>query len=244
MPVVQLVHPSLKDKLNALRKEIPIKFHNRNAILEPKKESIVRCYHCQRFGHVARVCSYTQRCECCSRSDHLGRCALLQSSAVQIAQVNTEVLPRFVPYFFSMPVNTDQQQSANFRISTLNCQSWNTAKRGISNLLDFYKIGLFCLSETWETEANPINFRNWTVFSKRRQDGHGVAILCKPSEQFMVQRLETLADGVEAICIKVTTDTQDSFAIINAYIPPGETGQLRLLTGIVEKVEKDYKKLF
>ena len=32
----------------------------------------------------------------------------------------------------------------------------------------------------------------------------------------MVQRLETFeADGVEAICIKVT------FAIVNAYVPPG-----------------------
>ena len=103
MPVVQLVHPSLQDKLNALRKEIPIKFHNRNAILEPKKESIVRCYHCQRFGNVARVCSYTQRCirtEAAVDQIIWGRCALLQSSAVQIAQVNTEVLPRFVPYFF------------------------------------------------------------------------------------------------------------------------------------------------
>ena len=72
MPVVQLVHPSVQDKLSALEKEIPIKFHNRNAILEPKKESVIRCYHCQRFGHIARVCSYKQRCECCSVSDHLG----------------------------------------------------------------------------------------------------------------------------------------------------------------------------
>ena len=36
--------------------------------------------------------------------------------------------------------------------------------------------------------------------------------------------LETFkVDGVEAICIKVTIDTQDSFAIVNAYVPPGET---------------------
>ena len=95
---------------------------------------------------------------------------LPQSIAVQIAPVTTRVPQTFVSYFFNMPVNTDHQQSANFRILSLNCQSWNTAKRGISNLLNFYKIGMFCLSETWtwETSLNPANFRNWTVFFKKQ----------------------------------------------------------------------------
>ena len=170
---------------------------------------------------------------------------LPQSTAVQIAQVTTRVPQTFVPYFFNMPVNSDHQQSANFRILSLNCQSWNNAKRGISNLLDFYKTGIFCLPETWETSSNPVNFRHWTVFSKSRHDGHGgVAVLCKPSDQFIVQRLETFeVDGVEAICIKGTTDTQDSFAIVNAYVPPGETDQMKGLIGIVENLENDYKEV-
>ena len=70
MPVVQLVQPTIQDKLTALQKVMPIKFHNRNAILESKKCSVIRCYHCKRFGHIVRVCIYTQRCECCSKSDH------------------------------------------------------------------------------------------------------------------------------------------------------------------------------
>ena len=174
-----------------------------------------------------------------------GRCVLHQSSVVQIAQVNIRVLPSSVQYFFNMPVNTDHQQSSNLRILTLNCHSWNTAKRGIGNLLDFYKIGIFCLSETWESDTNPVNFRNWSVFSKSRKDGHGgVAVLCKPADQFMVQRLETFeTDGLEAVCIKVVTDTKDTFTIINAYVPPGESDQLKLLTDMVERVKNEYSEV-
>ena len=72
MPVVQIVHPDIQEKLAALEKTIPISFHKRNAYLEDKKSIVIRCYLCQRFGHIAKLCTYTQRCECCSRSDHLG----------------------------------------------------------------------------------------------------------------------------------------------------------------------------
>lgn len=73
-----------------------------------------------------------------------------------------------------MPVNSVHQQCVNnFRVLSLNCQSWNTAKKGIELVLEDYKIGVFCLSETWETSTNPVKFRNWTVFSKARPDGHG-----------------------------------------------------------------------
>ena len=71
-----------------------------------------------------------------------------------------------------------------------------------------------------------------------------MAVLCKPSVQFMVQRLEAFeVDGVEAICIKVTTDTQDLFAIVNAYVPPGESDQMKGVIGIVENLENDYKEV-
>ena len=121
---------------------------------------------------------------------------------------------------------------------SLNCPSWNTAKRGISRILDLYKIGIFCLSETWETDINKLNLENgWGVFSKSRTGAHGgVAMMRKPSEHFMVQRLEAYeVDRVEAICIKVITDTQNSFVVVNAYIPPGECDQIKQLIGIVEK---------
>lgn len=72
MPVVQLVHASVEDKLAALQMVIPITFQNRNAFLESKKFKVIRCFNCQRFGHIARTCIYSQRCECCGRTDHLG----------------------------------------------------------------------------------------------------------------------------------------------------------------------------
>ena len=73
------------------------------------------------------------------------KCVLLESTAVQIAQVTIRVPPIHVQYIFNMPVSTDCHQSVNvnLRILSLNCQSWNTAKSGISRLLDFYKIGIF-----------------------------------------------------------------------------------------------------
>ena len=40
-----------------------------------------------------------------------------------------------------------------------------------------------------------------------------------------------------------TTDTQESFAIVNAYVPPGETNQMKGLIGIVEKLEKNYQEV-
>lgn len=175
MPVVQLVHASVEDKLAALQMVIPITFQNRNAFLESKKFKVIRCFNCQRFGHIARTCIYSQRCECCGRTDHLGEvCGVCVQEFVQIVQVTTEVLQKIVPYIVIMPVNSVHQQCVNnFRVLSLNCQSWNTAKKGIELVLEDYKIGVFCLSETWETSTNPVKFRNWTVFSKARPDGHG-----------------------------------------------------------------------
>ena len=62
------------------------------------------------------------------------KCVLQKSTAVQIAQVTIRVPQIHAQYIFNMLVSTDchQSVSVNLRILSLNCQSWNTAKRGIS----------------------------------------------------------------------------------------------------------------
>lgn len=72
MPVVKLVHPSAEDKKAAQKVNIPISFQRRNAFLESQKIAVTRCYNCQRFGHISKICVYGQRCENCGQSDHLG----------------------------------------------------------------------------------------------------------------------------------------------------------------------------
>ena len=40
---------------------------------------------------------------------------------------------------------------------TLNCQSFNTAKKDLENLCQLYSLDILCLTETWESE----NSKNW-----------------------------------------------------------------------------------
>ena len=68
---------------------------------------------------------------------------------------------------------------------SLNCQSFKTAKRDISNLIETYNLDILCLTETWESNSEKVNLSNWQVLSKpRKQNAHGgVAILRKANRQ-------------------------------------------------------------
>ena len=62
---------------------------------------------------------------------------------------------------------------------SLNCQSFKTAKKDISNLVDNYNLDILCLTETWESDSEKVQFKNWQILSRpRKQNAHGgVAIL-------------------------------------------------------------------
>ncbi|MEW8547197.1 MAG: endonuclease/exonuclease/phosphatase family protein, partial [Candidatus Thiodiazotropha sp.] len=143
-----------------------------------------------------------------------------------------------------MPSNVEIQKSLNLNLLTLNCQSWNTCKQGIGHLLENNNIGILCLSETWESETNPVNFQNWEVFSKSREGGHGgVAILVKPSKDFLVQKVNNVDFGsLEAVCVKVNTKTHE-IVILNVYIPPEKTDLMRHLIVVAEILSRSYKNL-
>ena len=91
---------------------------------------------------------------------------------------------------------------------SLNCQSFNTAKKDIFSLGNKYNLDFLCLSETWEQESDKISFQSWQILTKpRKQDHHGgVAILNKHSEKFIVTRnIELERNDVVAICATIQT---------------------------------------
>ena len=59
------------------------------------------------------------------------------------------------------------------KIFSINCQSWKTAKSCFGEIVDNYSIDILCLTETFETDREPVAFRKWTKISKPRKDGYG-----------------------------------------------------------------------
>ena len=75
MPVVIVTCASFEDlqllfksKMLLCRKSIRINSY------KSKKNTPVRCYNCQEFGHVAAICKNSNKCEYCSE-DHSGSCS-------------------------------------------------------------------------------------------------------------------------------------------------------------------------
>lgn len=131
------------------------------------------------------------------------------------------------------------------KILQINCQSWKTAKYSIGNIVDNCDIDLLCLSETFESEKEPVKFRNWSKLSKPRKDGYGgVAILYKDSEDgLIVERKQELEEeSVEMICVKVTVDPQRTFLLVAAYIPPDKKEQMVGFVKVLQKCKR-YKHL-
>ena len=103
---------------------------------------------------------------------------------------------------------------------------------------DNYEIDVLCLTETFESEKEPVQFRQWSELSKPRKDGYGgVSILYKDDESGIVmeRKKELERDDVEAI----STD-QNSFLLITTYIPPEKKEQLEGLPSILDHC-KGYK---
>ena len=62
----------------------------------------------------------------------------------------------------------------------INCQSYRTAKSSYNEIVDSYEIDVLCLTETFETDREPVHFRQWSKISKPRKVGYwGVAVLYK-----------------------------------------------------------------
>ena len=60
--------------------------------------------------------------------------------------------------------------NAKMKFLSINCQSWNTAKKSIQNLESNYDVDIICLSETWETKKEPVKFKDWQIIAKPRKN--------------------------------------------------------------------------
>ena len=90
-------------------------------------------------------------------------------------------------------------------------------------MVDNYNLDILCLTETWESDSEKVQFKNWQILSRpRKQNAHGgVAILNKRSDKFVILRKpEFEKDDVEAICATVKLQDQDKILLVTAYIPP------------------------
>jgi ribonuclease HI len=92
------------------------------------------------------------------------------------------------------------------------------------------------LSETWESRAKPVRFRNWPVLTRPREGdvGYGgVAIVYKPTDAILVKRRADLErTGVEVVCAEVSTQDGLSFMLLSVYIPPEK--HIDQLTSLIE----------
>lgn len=124
------------------------------------------------------------------------------------------------------------------RLLSLNCQSWSTAKSSVNSIVSNYNLDILCLSETWEKDSHPVSFHSWSSISKPRKnnEGHGgVAILSKPSEDFYITRRQDLEiDNLEVVCADIILRNGSSFLLVVAYIPPGQTKEMKLLSDLIK----------
>ncbi|MES9880031.1 MAG: hypothetical protein ABW185_04035 [Sedimenticola sp.] len=73
MPVWRIEFEENSDLDKAVKSIYPFKLNGKTAFCEVSRSyKVVRCYSCQRFGHIARNCTYHSRCENCGSSDHGG----------------------------------------------------------------------------------------------------------------------------------------------------------------------------
>jgi len=85
-PVVKVrcTHDSVERLLNS-----KIVIDNKSCVVEKQRSvRIIRCFRCQRFGHLARNCNNTERCELCAFS-HVDDTCLLRSYLLRKLQRST-----------------------------------------------------------------------------------------------------------------------------------------------------------
>ena len=77
---------------------------------------------------------------------------------------------------------------------------------------------------------------------RNNNSGHGgVAVLCKPSDDFFInRRLDLENANIEAIFTEVTLRSSLKFLLAVAYIPPTDTEQLKAFLDIVESVNHEH----
>ena len=97
MPVAKLFFKSYEDLQNACHKKVVLSYRGRQAFIEPqRRNTIVRCYNCMRYSHIAANCTFEIRCETRGETGHTEREIVKILSSVQFVKKNTKRLPNSV----------------------------------------------------------------------------------------------------------------------------------------------------
>ena len=126
--------------------------------------------------------------------------------------------------------------SPNMKFLLLNAQCFATANYDLSTLTSYYNIDILCLNETWENKNSNISLSlpNCRCFSRPRPtDPHGgvAAIIKQNGSTFSVDKCDKYNhQDLELLALIVKTNTNITFDLIVAYIPPEKTDQMKLLS--------------
>ena len=74
MPVVKLYFKCNKDLQISCQKKVSLSYCEKEVFIEPqRRNTIVRCYKCMRYSHIAANCTFEVRCESCGTTGHSER---------------------------------------------------------------------------------------------------------------------------------------------------------------------------
>ena len=94
--------------------------------------------------------------------------------------------------------------------------------------------------------ATLLTLKNYITLSRPRgRDNHGgVACLYRQSNQYILQRKSDLeTDNLEAICVEIKTERNETFLIVVVYVPPNKVEQMTLLGKLIKEANKSYQNI-
>ena len=119
-------------------------------------------------------------------------------------------------------------------------------KKNLENLCQSYSLDILCLTETWESGKSKVGLKKYITLSRPRgRDNHGgVACLYRQSNQYILQRKSDLEmDNLEAICVEIKTERNETFLIVVVYVPPNKVEQMTLLGKLIKEANKSYQNI-
>ena len=134
MPVVKIFHESHEELLITINKELGLKFNGKQTYVEAeRRQKVVRCFNCMRFGHNGSTCLLPQQCENCGEAHSATNCPRLTfqdastvEEHIKPHQVNVQCIKQS---FEKSRFKTFYKHKLTMKILSLNCQAYNTAKK-------------------------------------------------------------------------------------------------------------------
>ncbi|VDH97606.1 Hypothetical predicted protein [Mytilus galloprovincialis] len=195
---------------------------------------VVRCYNCNKFGHIGKRCLNIATCSNCGKENCKIKDCKNTPCCVNCGNIHQATSTKCEKYL----------EIINKRrlYSILNTQNETPLPECTGH---YYDVDIVCLNETHQEENKKLTFLDWQVFDKPRKGrkGGGVAICINTHKtNFTVTKCTDFEDtNYESVAATIHTDNNIIFNLLVPYIPPEETKQLEELTTKVQKVQQNNK---